>query len=63
MANKEFHFKNDNGTFKNGDKVVAKCMDAGRCVDYIGELTDYSDRYCEINHNVIVHICFVKHIS
>ena len=60
---KVFSFKNENGIFCNGDKVIAECMDAGKRVNYVGELTGYSDKYCEINHSVVVHISFVKHNS
>lgn len=60
---REFTFKNDFGIFNNGDEVIAECMDAGRCVNYVGKLTGYSDHYCEINKSVVVHINFVKHNS
>ena len=60
---REFIFKTENGTFKNGDRVVAECMDGGRRVEYDGELTGFSDNYCEINNSVVVYKGFIRHKS
>ena len=50
-----FSFANDFGTFKQGDNVVAFCLDGAQKVTYQGEITDLSGSYVEINRSVYVH--------
>ena len=63
MAKEDFSFRNDFGTFKKGDKVIANCLDGQRAVNYVGELTDYCGGYVEINKTIIVHCLHVRHVS